>query len=42
MIFLSGHQELAAKQKPMKPTAPLRDNFGVFAIDPACGLSLSR
>jgi hypothetical protein len=32
-------------QKPnqtMKPTAPLRYNFSVFATDPARGLSLSR
>jgi hypothetical protein len=26
----------------MKPTAPWRGNFSVFAIDPARGLSLSR
>jgi hypothetical protein len=26
----------------MKPTAPLRGNFSVFATDPARGLSLSR
>jgi hypothetical protein len=26
----------------MKPTAPLRDNFRVFATTPCRGLSLSR
>jgi len=26
----------------MKPTAPLRDNFSVFATTPCRGLSLSR
>jgi hypothetical protein len=28
--------------QPMKPTAPLRDNFSVFATTPCRGLSLSR
>jgi hypothetical protein len=28
--------------QPMKPTAPLRNNFSVFATTPCRGLSLSR
>ncbi len=28
--------------QPMKPTAPLRSNFSVFATTPCRGLSLSR
>ena len=31
-----------ASNQSMKPTAPLRDNFSVFATTPCRGLSLSR
>jgi hypothetical protein len=31
-----------ASNQPMKPTAPLRGNFSVFATTPCRGLSLSR
>jgi hypothetical protein len=37
--------KVATHSKPnqsMKPTAPLRGNLNLFAIDPARGLSLSR
>src|ERR1700736_1407725 len=34
--------ERHASNQPMKPTAPLRGNFGVFAMTPCRGLSLSR
>jgi hypothetical protein len=33
---------LSRPNQSMKPTAPRRENFSVFAIDPARGLSLSR
>ena len=41
MQYHSLFRPLASNQS-MKPTAPLRNNFSVFATTPSVGLSLSR
>jgi hypothetical protein len=37
-----GDHILCPSNQSMKPTAPLRGNFSVFAMTPCRGLSLSR
>jgi hypothetical protein len=41
-LATSTPKHLEASNKAMKPTAPLRSNFSVFATAPCRGLSLSR
>lgn len=36
------HLDINTSNQPMKPTAPLRENFSVLATTPCRGLSLSR